>query len=95
MACGIVIEISYPGMPDSSEISALKSSLRGALSAAESLASLRDRIEALVGNAEIPSADLDALLSLSAANATAASALRGLVETLKRRSSSAEARTEP
>ncbi len=72
-------------MPDSSEIAAVKASLRGALASADALAALRDRVEALDGNAEIPSADLDDLARLAAANATAAAALRGLVETARKK----------
>ena len=71
-------------MPDSSEIAALKASFRGVLAAAESLSALRDRVEALDAAARIPPADLDDLARLSAASAMAASALRGLAETLKK-----------
>jgi hypothetical protein len=72
-------------MPDSSEIAALKASFRGALAAAESLSALRDRVDSLGAVPDIPVADLEDLARLSAANALAASALRGLVETLKKK----------
>jgi hypothetical protein len=79
-------------MPDQSEIAALKASVRGALVTGEALAALRDRIDALDPTGDIPAADLETLARLSAAHATAAAALRGLVETIKsrRETSSAE-----
>lgn len=79
-------------MPDQSEIAVLKASVRGALATVEALAALRDRIDALDPKADIPAADLETLARLSAAHATAAAALRGLVETIKsrRETSSAE-----
>jgi cell division GTPase FtsZ len=72
-------------MPDSSEIAALKASFRGALAAAESLSALRDRVDSLGAIPDMAVADLEDLARLSAANALAASALRGLVETLKKK----------
>lgn len=72
-------------MPDSSEIAALKASFRGVLAAAESLSALRDRVASLGAVSDIPVGDLEDLARLSAANALAATALRGLVETLKKK----------
>jgi len=69
-------------MADPNEIAALKASLRGALSAAESLASVKDRVER-INPADDAGADLlEELTRLSHANAVAATALRGLVETM-------------
>ncbi len=72
-------------MPESSEIAALTASFRGAVAAAESLAALRDRVESLEAAVSIPAVDLEDLARLSAASAMAATALRGLVETLKKK----------
>jgi hypothetical protein len=72
-------------MPDPNEIAALKASFRGAVATAEPLAALGDRIEALDPRSEILPADLDDLARVAAAHAIASAALRGLVETMKRR----------
>jgi hypothetical protein len=77
-------------MPDSSEIAALKASFRGALAAAESLSVLRDRVDSLGAVSDVPAAELEDLARLSAANALAATALRGLVETLKKKEAGVE-----
>jgi hypothetical protein len=78
-------------MADMTEIEALKASMRGARSAAQRLSDLSGRVESLDPHAEIPDADLDDLQRQTLANALAAQALRGLVETmLKRRGKLAE-----
>jgi hypothetical protein len=82
-------------MADLTEIEALKASMRGARSAAQSLSELSGRVEALDPRAEIPDADLEDLRRQTLANALAAQALRGLVETmLKRRGKLADAAVE-
>ena len=78
-------------MPDLTEIEALKASLRGARRAAEALSDVAARTEAADPGSDVPDADLDDLQRLSLANAVAAQALRGLVESmLKRRGKIAE-----
>lgn len=78
-------------MADLTEIEALKASLRGARRAAEALAEVAARVEAADARSDVPDADLDELQRLSLANAVAAQALRGLVESmLKRRGKLAE-----
>jgi hypothetical protein len=72
-------------MADVTEIEALKASMRGARSAAQNLAEVAARVDALDSRSEIPDADLDDLQRLTLANAVAAQALRGLVETILRR----------
>jgi prefoldin subunit 5 len=72
-------------MADPSEIEALKASLRGVLSAAASLAALKEKVEALDARAGITPEDLEELGRGSLANAVAAQALRGLVETMRSR----------
>jgi hypothetical protein len=70
-------------MADRNEIEALKASMRGALSAAASLAALKERIEALDPQAGVAAEDLEELGRLSLAHAVAAQALRGLVEAIR------------
>jgi hypothetical protein len=78
-------------MADLTEIDALKASVRGAVRAAESLQTIATRVEDIEPHADIPDGDLDDLRRLSLANAVAAQALRGLVESmLKRRGKTAE-----
>ena len=78
-------------MADLTEIEALKASLRGARRAAEALSDVAARTDAADPRADLPDADLDELQRLSLANAVAAQALRGLVESmLKRRGKIAE-----
>ena len=78
-------------MADLTEIEALKASLRGARSGAEALAGVAARIEAADPRSDVADADLDELQRLTLANALAAQALRGLVESmLKRRGKIAE-----
>jgi hypothetical protein len=69
-------------MSDPSELAALKASLRGAVAAAQALAPVADRLEQLPPGSDVLPADLDELTRLSLANAIAAQALRGLVETM-------------
>jgi hypothetical protein len=77
-----VIAIEWSAMTDPNEIAALKSSFRGAVRTAESLASLSARVEALDAHGEIAAADLDDLARVTAAHAIASAALRGLVTTM-------------
>jgi hypothetical protein len=72
-------------MTDPNEIAALKASFRGALSTAESLAALTDRIESLQATGEIGADDLEELSRVAAAHAIASAALRGLVGTMRAR----------
>jgi hypothetical protein len=82
-------------MPDLTEIEALKASLRGARGAAEALADVAARVEATDPHQDVADADLDDLQRLTLANAVAAQALRGLVETmLKRRGKLAQEAAE-
>ena len=69
-------------MTDSNEIAALKASFRGALSTAEALGALRERVESLDPGVDVAPADLDELARLSAAHAIASAALRGLIVTM-------------
>jgi hypothetical protein len=69
-------------MTDANEISALKASFRGALSTADALIALKDRIERLDTAAGVSSTDLDDLARVTAAHAIASAALRGLVNTM-------------
>ena len=83
-------------MADVTEIEALKASLRGARAAAEALSVIAARIDASDAHTDVSGADLDDLQRLTLANAIAAQALRGLVETmLKRRGKLADAEQEP
>jgi len=78
-------------MPDLTEIEALKASLRGARRASEALSEVAARTETVDPRTDVPESDLDELHRLSLANAVAAQALRGLVESmLKRRGKIAE-----
>lgn len=82
-------------MADLTEIEALKASLRGARQAAVALNGVTSRVEATDARADVSDADLDDLQRLTLANAIAAQALRGLVESmLKRRGKLAAAVTE-
>lgn len=72
-------------MTDPNEIRALKASLRGALDAAGALRALQERVEAFDDRGEIGGDDLEELTRLVAANAVAATALRGLVNTIHAR----------
>lgn len=72
-------------MSDPNEIAALKASFRGALTSAEKLAALAARIEALDPHGDIAATDLEELSRLTGAHAMAATALRGLVNTIQTR----------
>ena len=72
-------------MADVTEIDALKASLRGARGAAEALADVTTRVEATDPHADVADGDLDDLQRLTLANALAAQALRGLVESMLKR----------
>ena len=76
-------------MADPSEIEALKASMRGVLNAAACLAELQQKVDALDARAGITPEDLEELGRVSLANAVAAQALRGLVETMWTRQASA------
>lgn len=78
-------------MADVTEIEALKASMRGARIAAGALGEVAAKVEAADPHTDVPDADLDQLQRLTLANALAAQALRGLVETmLKRRGKRAD-----
>jgi HAMP domain-containing protein len=72
-------------MADVTEIEALKASLRGARATADRLTDLAAKVEAIDPRGDVPAVDLDELQRLTLANAIAAQALRGLVETMLRR----------
>lgn len=72
-------------MVDLTEIDALKASLRGARGAATALDDVAARVESAGAHADVADADLDDLQRLSLANALAAQALRGLVESMLKR----------
>ena len=69
-------------MADSNELAALKASFRGALSTADALQALKEKIDALDPHVEISTSDLDDLARVTAAHAIASQALRGLVNTM-------------
>lgn len=72
-------------MADVTEIEALKASVRGARSSADALATVAASVEATDPHGDVSGADLDDLQRLTLANAIAAQALRGLVETMLKR----------
>jgi hypothetical protein len=72
-------------MVDLTEIEALKSSLRGASRAASALGDVAGRVDRTASGADVGETDLDDLQRLSLANAVAAQALRGLVESMLKR----------
>jgi hypothetical protein len=72
-------------MTDRNEMEALKASFRGALSTAETLAALQDKVAALDPAGDISADDLEELARATLANAIAAQALRGLVDTMRNR----------
>ena len=72
-------------MADVTEIEALKASMRGARTAADRLSDIAVRVEAIDPHADVSDGDLDDLQRLTLANAIAAQALRGLVETMLKR----------
>jgi hypothetical protein len=81
-------------MVDLTEIEALRASLRGARSAAAGLDDVAGRIAQTAPHADVSEADLDDLQRLSLANAVAAQALRGLVESMLKRRGKMEATVE-
>jgi hypothetical protein len=72
-------------MSDLTEIEALKASMRGARGAAGAMTDIAARVEAIDPRTDVADADLDELQRLTLANAIAAQALRGLVETMLKR----------
>ncbi len=73
-------------MPDLTEIDALKASLRGARNTAAALADVAKRVDAVdPRQSDVADSDLDALHGLALANAVAAQALRGFVESMLKR----------
>jgi hypothetical protein len=72
-------------MSDVTEIAALKAALRGARNAAGALSDVAARIETVEAETDVAGGDLDALQRLTLANAIAAEALRGLVESMLKR----------
>jgi hypothetical protein len=72
-------------MTDLTENEALKASMRGALRAAEALGALAVGVEDLDPRQDVSDAQLEDLQRLSLANAVAAQALRGLVESMLKR----------
>ena len=72
-------------MADLNEIQALGSSLRGAMRSAADLSDVASRIQGASAQTDLSETDLDDLQRLSLANAVAAQALRGLVESMLRR----------
>lgn len=73
-------------MADVTEIDALKASLRGARSSAAALGEVARRVDAIdPRQGDVPDGDLDALQGLTLANAVAAQALRGFVESMLKR----------
>jgi len=83
-------------MADVTEIEALKASLRGARNAAAALADVAKRVDGVdARQSDVSEADLDVLQNLTLANALAAQALRGFVESmLKRRGKLAQTAVE-
>ena len=72
-------------MPDVTEIEALKASVRGARNAAAGLAAVATSVEDTDPRGDLSDDDLDDLHRLTLANAIAAQALRGLVESMLKR----------
>jgi hypothetical protein len=72
-------------MTDTNEIEALKASLRGALSAAETLAQVKEQVLAIDPRGDVDAAVLEELARVSLAHAIAAQALRGLIDTMRAR----------
>jgi hypothetical protein len=72
-------------MPDLTEIEALKASLRGARRASDALTDVATRIDMADPRTDVSDDDLDELRRLTLANAVAAQALRGLIESMLKR----------
>jgi hypothetical protein len=72
-------------MTESNEIEALKASFRGAISTAHTLAALTENVMALDRAEGISSEVLDELGRVTLAHAVSSQALRGLIESMRRR----------
>jgi len=72
-------------MSDVNEIRALKASLRGAIDTAQTVAGLQAKVEAIDDQAEPDPELLAELARITTGHAVAASALRGLVESMLKR----------
>jgi hypothetical protein len=72
-------------MADLTEIEALKASLRGARRASDALTDVATRVDMADSHQDVAESDLDELQRLTLANAVAAQALRGLVESMLKR----------
>ncbi|MCA1559627.1 MAG: hypothetical protein LC804_04945 [Acidobacteria bacterium] len=72
-------------MVDPNEIEALKAAFRGAITSAESLAALREKIDGLDAHGDVSEADLAELARVTLAHAVSSAALRGLVEGMRAR----------
>jgi hypothetical protein len=70
-------------MTERNAIEALKASYRGALSTADALAALQDKVMALDPIAGVSPQDLEDLGRVALAHAVASQALRGLIEVLR------------
>jgi hypothetical protein len=79
------VPVKFEGVTDANEIEALKASFRGALSTADALGALKERIAALDPHADVSADDLEELARVTAAHAIASAALRGLVNTMRAR----------
>ena len=78
-------------MPDPNETRALKASVRGATETAAHLASLAVRVDALDEQQDIDSDLIEELARVTAAHAVASNALRGLVNAIQGRRTTASA----
>ena len=72
-------------MTDSNEIEALKASFLGALHTADSLAGLKEKVMALDPAVGLSNEDFEELGRVTLAHAVSSQALRGLVESMRRR----------
>ena len=72
-------------MVDLTEIEALRASMRGARSSAAALNDVAQRLEGMDPRVNVADADLEELQRLTLANAVAAQALRGFVESMLKR----------
>jgi hypothetical protein len=88
-----VTAIKCRRLADVTEIEPLKASLRGARSAAGRLADIASKVESVDPHTDVSDPDLDELQRLTLANAIAAQALRGLVETMLKRRGKVAAET--
>ncbi len=69
-------------MGDPNEVAALQAAFRAALSTAENLAGIKQRVETLSASEEIAADLLEELSRLSVAHAIASNALRGVIVTM-------------